>query len=118
VLASFLVSHVTPFGSAAGTVLNVSTLETEGIAASTSGEAIGLTGLVSTTALIALFGTGLVATAGRHLSRGYLITAGIAVALVAFAAAAALTVGAHPGIADRAGAPRPTAVLAVLGTGS
>jgi uncharacterized membrane protein YbhN (UPF0104 family) len=71
-LATFLVSHVTPFGSATGTLLNVSTLETEGIAASTTGEAIGLTSLVSTIALIALFGTGLVATAGRHLSRGYL----------------------------------------------
>jgi uncharacterized protein (TIRG00374 family) len=102
VLASFLVSHVTPFGSAAGTVLNVSTLETEGIAATTSGEAIALTSLVSTTALIALFGTGLVATAGRHLSRGYIITAGIAVVLVTFVAAVALTVGAHPGIAERA----------------
>src|SRR5215472_10130962 len=42
-LASYLVSHVTPFGSAAGTALNVSTLETEGIDASTTGEAIGLT---------------------------------------------------------------------------
>ena len=57
-MASFLVSHVTPFGSATGTLLNVSTLETEGIAASTTGEAIGLTSLVSTIALIALFGTG------------------------------------------------------------
>jgi predicted PurR-regulated permease PerM len=83
-------------------VLNVSTLEKEGIAAPTSGEAIGLTSLVSTAALIALFGTGLAATAGRHLSPGYLITAGIAVALVALVAATALTVGAHPGIAERA----------------
>lgn len=102
VLASFLVSHITPFGSATGTVLNVSTLETEGIAAPTSSEAIGLTSLVSTTALIALFGTGFVATAGKHLSRGYLVTAGIAVALVVAVAAIALTVGAHPGIAERA----------------
>ncbi len=103
VLASFLVSHVTPFGSAAGTLVNVSTLETEGVDASTTGEAISLTSLVSTTALIALFGTGFVATAGRHLSRGYLITAGIAVALVVSAAAIVLTVGAHPGIAEEAG---------------
>jgi hypothetical protein len=29
-LASFLVSHLTPFGSAAGTVVNVSTLEADG----------------------------------------------------------------------------------------
>jgi uncharacterized membrane protein YbhN (UPF0104 family) len=42
-LATFLVSHVTPFGSATGALLNVSKLETERIAASTTGEAIGLT---------------------------------------------------------------------------
>src|SRR6266542_4357448 len=99
-LATFLVSHVTPFGSATGTLLNVSTLETEGVAASTTGEAIGLTSLVST---IALFGTGLVATAGRHLSRGYLTIAGVALVLVVAVLAIALLVGAHPGIAERAG---------------
>jgi uncharacterized membrane protein YbhN (UPF0104 family) len=73
VLASFLVSHVTPFGSATGTLLNVSTLEAEGVAASTTTEGIALTSLVSTIALIALialFGTGFVATAARRLSRG------------------------------------------------
>lgn len=32
-LASFLVSHLTPCGSATGTVLNVSTLEANGVAA-------------------------------------------------------------------------------------
>jgi uncharacterized protein (TIRG00374 family) len=101
-LASFLVSHVTPFGSATGTLLNVSTLEAEGIAASTTGEAIGLTSLVSTVALIALFGTGLVATAGRHVSPTYLRIAGIALALVVLVLGIALLVGAHPGIAERA----------------
>jgi len=50
-LASFLGSHVTPFGSATGTLVNVSTLEARGIAASTTGEAIGLTSLVSRVAL-------------------------------------------------------------------
>jgi uncharacterized protein (TIRG00374 family) len=102
-LSTFLVSHVTPFGSATGTLLNVSTLEAEGIAASTTTEAIGLTSLVSTIALIALFGTELVATAGRHLSRGYLMSAGIALALVILVLAVAFLVGAHPGIAERAG---------------
>jgi len=102
-LATFLVSHLTPFGSATGTLLNVSTLETEGIAASTTGEAIGLTSLVSATALIALFGTGLVATAGRPVSQSYLTIAGIALVLVAAVLAIALLVGAHPGIAERAG---------------
>jgi uncharacterized protein (TIRG00374 family) len=102
-LATFLVSHLTPLGSATGTLLNVSTLEAEGIAASTTGEAIGLTSLVSTIALIALFGTGLVATAGRHVSQSYLMIAGIALVLVVLVLAIALVVGAHPGIAERAG---------------
>ena len=101
-LASFLVSHLTPFGSATGTVLNVSTLEANGVAAATTGEGIGLTSLVSSAALIALFGTGLAATAGRHLSRGYLAIAGIALVLVVCVAAIALLVGAHPAIAERA----------------
>jgi uncharacterized protein (TIRG00374 family) len=101
-LSTFLVSHVTPFGSATGTLLNVSTLEAEGIAAATTGEAIGLTSLVSTVALIALFGTGLVATAGRHVSATYLKIAGIALILVVLVLAIAFGVGAHPGIAERA----------------
>jgi uncharacterized protein (TIRG00374 family) len=102
-LASFLISHLTPFGSAAGAVVNVSTLEADGVAAATSSEGIGLTSLVSSGALIAMFGMGLVATAGRHISQGYLITAGIALALVMCAAAVALFVGVHPAIAERAG---------------
>jgi hypothetical protein len=101
-LSTFLISHVTPFGSATGTLLNVSTLEAEGIAASTTGEAIGLTSLVSTVALIALFGTGLVATAGRHISATYLRIAGVALVLVLLVLAIAFLVGAHPGIAERA----------------
>jgi len=102
-LASFLVSHLTPFGSAAGTLLNVNTLEADGVAAATTTEGIGLTSLLSSVALIALFGAGFVATAGRHLSRYYVITAGIALALVVCVAAVALFVGAHPAIAERAG---------------
>jgi uncharacterized protein (TIRG00374 family) len=101
-LSTFLISHVTPFGSATGTLLNVSTLEAEGIAASTTGEAIGLTSLVSTIALIALFGTGLVATAGRHVSATYLRIAGAALVLVLLVLAIAFGVGAHPAIAERA----------------
>ena len=103
-LASYLVSHVTPFGSAAGTALNVSTMETEGVDPSTTGEAIGLTSLVSTIALIVLFGTGLVATAGRHLSHSYLVIAGAAlVLLVVLVLVIVLVVGAHPDIAASAG---------------
>jgi uncharacterized protein (TIRG00374 family) len=102
-LASFLVSHLTPFGSATGTLVNVSTLEADGVAAATTGEAIALTSLMSTTALIALFGSGFAATAGRHLPQAYLTTAGIALVLVAAVLAAVLLVGAHPAVAGRAG---------------
>ena len=102
-LASFFVSHLTPFGSATGTVVNVSTLEAEGVDAATTGEAIGLTSLLSTVALIALFGIGFVATAGRHVSHTYLTLAGIAFFLVAAVLGTVLGLGAHPEIAGRAG---------------
>jgi uncharacterized protein (TIRG00374 family) len=103
ILATFFVSHLTPFGSATGTLVNASALESEGIAAATTGEAIGLTSLMSTVALIVLFGTGFVATSGRHVSHQYLVIAGIALFLVVAALAAVLAVGSHPAIAGRAG---------------
>ena len=80
----------------------MTTLAAEGVAASTTGEAIGLTSLVSTIALVALFGTGLLATAGRHLGRLPQI-AGIAPILVVLVLGIALLVGAHPAIAEQAG---------------
>ena len=91
--------HLTPFGSATGTLVNASTLEAEGIPAATTGEAIALTSLTSTVALIVLFGAGFVATAGRHVSRQYLIIAGVALFLVTAVLAVVLAVGAHPAIA-------------------
>jgi uncharacterized protein (TIRG00374 family) len=103
VLASFFVSHLTPFGSANGTLVNVSTLEADGIAVATTGEAIALTSLMSTVALMALFGAGFVATAGRHLSHEYLTIAGVALFLVVVVLAVVLGVAAHPAIAGRAG---------------
>jgi uncharacterized protein (TIRG00374 family) len=103
ILATFFVSHLTPFGSATGTLVNASALETEGIAAATTGEAIALTSLTSTIALIVLFGTGIAATAGRHVSHQYLVIAGIVIFLVVAALAAVLAVGAHPDVAGRAG---------------
>ena len=103
VLATFFISHLTPLGSATGTLVNVNTLEAEGVAAATTGEAIGLTSLMSTVALIALFGIGFVAPAGRHVSHTYLTIAGIALALVVAVLAVVLVIGAHPEIAGRAG---------------
>jgi uncharacterized protein (TIRG00374 family) len=103
IMATFFVSHLTPFGSATGTLVNASTLESEGIAAATTGEAIALTSLTSTIALIVLFGTGFAATAGRHVSHQYLVIAGVVIFGVAGTLAAVLTVGAHPAVAGRAG---------------
>jgi uncharacterized protein (TIRG00374 family) len=99
-LATFFVSHLTPLSSATGTLVNVSTLETEGIAAAATGEAIALTSLTSA---IALIGTGLAATAGRHVSHQYLVIAGVALFLVVGALAAVLAAGAHPAVAEKAG---------------
>src|SRR6266705_6544284 len=103
ILATFFVSHLTPFGSATGTLVNASALETEGIAAATTGEAIALTSLPSTIALIVLFGAGFAATAGRHVSHQYLVIAGIALFLVVVVLAAVFLVGAHPAVAGQAG---------------
>jgi uncharacterized protein (TIRG00374 family) len=103
IMATFFVSHLTPFGSATGTLVNASALETEGIAATTTGEAIALSSLTSTVALIVLFGSGFAATAGQHLSHQYLVIAGVAIFLIVAVLAAVLAVGARPAIAGRAG---------------
>ena len=102
-LATFFVSHLTPLGSATGTLVNVNTLEGAGIDAATTSEAIGLTSLTSTAAVIVLFGAGFTATAGRHVSHTYLTIAGLALFLVVAALAVVLGVGSHPEIAGRVG---------------
>jgi uncharacterized protein (TIRG00374 family) len=102
VLATFLVSHLTPFGSVTGTLVNVNAMESAGIPAATTGEAVALSSLVSTLALIALFGAGLIATAG-HVATVYLLIAGAALVIAGAALAAALALGAHPAAAGRAG---------------
>ena len=83
--------------------MNAGALETDGIAAATTGGAIALTSLMSMVALVVLFGIGFVATAGRHVSQQYLVIAGIALFGVVAVLAAVLAVGAHPAIAGRAG---------------
>ena len=46
-LATFFVSHLTPFGSATGTLVNASTLETEGIARGAAGWLTAFRALIS-----------------------------------------------------------------------
>jgi uncharacterized membrane protein YbhN (UPF0104 family) len=80
-------------------LVNVTALEADGIEATTTSEAIVLTSLMSTVALIALFGMGFVVTAGRHVSQRHLIIAGVAFFLVVAVLAIVLGLGAHPAIA-------------------
>jgi uncharacterized protein (TIRG00374 family) len=102
VLASFLVSHLTPFGSVTGTLVNASTLEKEqGIAPATTTDAVAVTSLVSVTALITLFGGGFAATAGRHLSHAYLAVVATALALIVAVLALTFLAGSHPALAGR-----------------
>ena len=101
-LASFLVSHLAPLGSAAGTVLNVGTLEREGIEPATSADAVAVTSLVSSAALMAVFAAGFAATAGRHLSHGYVAVVATGLALVVILLVVALVVASHPAVAGRA----------------
>jgi uncharacterized protein (TIRG00374 family) len=103
IMASFLVSHLAPFGSAAGSLVNVSAMEAQGVGAETSGEGIALTTLVSTSALITLFGVGLLATAGHHVSRVYLAAGGAALVFVVMLIAGTRYLGSHPALAGRAG---------------
>jgi len=102
-LATFFVSHLTPFGSVTGALVNADALESAGVAATTTGEAVALTSLVSTVALLALFCLGLAVTAGQHVSQTYLLIGVIAAALAGSAVAAVLTLGARPALAGKAG---------------
>jgi uncharacterized protein (TIRG00374 family) len=103
-LATFLVSHLTFGGSVTGTLENVSALKAEGVDASVTTEAIGLTSLVSSLALVTLLAIGLGATVGEHvLSGSELASAGIALVLIVIALAVVLVLGSHPAVAERWG---------------
>ncbi|MBO0818786.1 MAG: flippase-like domain-containing protein [Actinobacteria bacterium] len=101
-MASFLVSHLAPLGSAAGTLLNVSTLEKEGIEPATSADAVAVTSLVSSAALMAVFVAGFAGTAGRPLSHRYIAVVAIGLVLVVVLLVVALVVASHPAVAGRA----------------
>jgi uncharacterized protein (TIRG00374 family) len=84
VMAGFLVSHIVPGGSAAGTLANVRTMEHEGIGARTTGVAVTLTVIVSDIALVVLFLAGIVYSFAKSaLPVGYVVTASIAIPLLA-----------------------------------
>ena len=75
VMAGFLISHVVPGGSVAGTIANVRTMEREGVSARTAGLAVTLTVIVSDIALGGLFLAGTIYSLVKGGSVGYVITA-------------------------------------------
>jgi uncharacterized protein (TIRG00374 family) len=80
IMAAFLVSHVIPGGSAAGTVVNIKTMERQGVPARITGLAIGLTVLVSDLAFAAIFLAGLTYSLAKgHVPVGFI--AGVTVVI-------------------------------------
>ena len=72
VMSAFLVSHLVPAGAAAGTVVNIRTMEREGVPARRTGLALAMCVVLSDMALAFLFLVGLVYSAIKtHLAAGY-----------------------------------------------
>ena len=103
-MAAFLVSHLVPGGSAAGTATNVDTMRDQGVPASTTGVAVAFTTLLSAVALLITFLVGLAYsfTKGK-LPVAYLTTAAVVIPVLAGAAAAALLATRRPALAERIG---------------
>jgi uncharacterized protein (TIRG00374 family) len=80
VMAAFLVSHVVPGGSAAGTIVNVKTMERKGVPPRISSLGIGLTVLLSDLAFVVIFLAGLVYSLAKgHVPVGFV--AGVTIVL-------------------------------------
>ena len=83
IMAGFLISHLVPGGSAAGTVANVRTMQREGIGARVTGVAVTLTAIVSGIALVIVFLAGVVYSLLKgSLPAAYVVTAAIAIPLL------------------------------------
>jgi glycosyltransferase 2 family protein len=90
VMSAFLISHVFPGGAAAGTVVNVRTMEREGISPRRTGLALVLVVLLSDIGLALIFLAGLIySLVKQHVAAGYfavaLVVIPILVALVGVA---------------------------------
>ena len=76
VMAAFLISHVLPGGAATGTVMNVRTMEREGVSARRTGLALVLVVILSDIALALIFLVGVVySLAKQHIPAGYVAVA-------------------------------------------
>jgi uncharacterized protein (TIRG00374 family) len=103
-MAAFLVSHLVPGGSAAGTTVNIETMRREGVPPSTTGVAVLLTSLISAIALLALFVFGLLySLAKRSLPFAYVATASAAIPLLGTLLTVAVIAAFRPPLAGAVG---------------
>lgn len=104
VMATFLVSHVVPGGSAAGTAVNVDTMRRRGVPPSTSGTAVLLTTLISDVVLGAIFVIGLVySVTKRAVPVAYVAVAMAFVPLLAGAVVLCVVAASRPLLAESVG---------------
>jgi uncharacterized protein (TIRG00374 family) len=76
VMSAFLISHVLPGGAAAGTVMNVRTMEREGVSPRRTGLALVLVVILSDIGLALIFLAGIVySLAKQHIPAGYVAAA-------------------------------------------
>ena len=84
VMSAFLISHVLPGGSAAGTVVNVRTMEREGVSARRTGLALVLVNILSALGLALVFLAGIVYSLSKqHIPAGYVAAAIIVLPIIA-----------------------------------
>lgn len=103
-MATFLVSHVVPGGSAAGTAVNVETMRDEGVRPSTTGVAVLLTTLISAIGLLLLFAAGLVYSLMKgRLPFAFVATAAAAVPILLATTSLVVLASFRPSLAASVG---------------
>jgi uncharacterized protein (TIRG00374 family) len=103
-MATFLISHLVPGGSAAGTAVNVDAMQDQGVPASTTAVAVLLTSLISAVAILILFAAGLAySLAKRSLPFAYVTTAAIALPILAGLIGLVVLASFRPSLAASAG---------------
>jgi uncharacterized protein (TIRG00374 family) len=103
-LASFLVSHVVPGGSATGSAANVQAMHDQGVPVSATGLAVVLTTLLSDVALLGVFVVGLAySLVKRRLPFAYVVVASASIPLLALAVGLAVAAINRPRLAQSLG---------------
>src|SRR5437764_15362451 len=84
VMSAFLISHVLPGGAATGTLMNVRTMEREGVSPRRTGLALVLCVITSDIGLALIFLAGVIySLAKQHLPVGYIAAAVVVIPLLA-----------------------------------